>query len=153
MTDVKRTRGRPRKNPEAPILENEVKPEPRRRRKPGATGGFKMKLQAEQRPGYVRYWGNDDGNGRIEHLAGDLAYDFVTEGNKDGSRVRQRVGTQANGEPLYAYLMETPEEDYALGEQEREARAREIDDVLRQRKPVEGIDQDKVYADQRKITG
>jgi len=63
-----------------------------------------------------------------------LGYDHVTEqgiqSSDAGSRVSRLVGTKANGEPLRAYLMETPDELYAQGVAEKEAHNRQIDDAI-----------------------
>lgn len=103
---------------------------PRRRR--ASVGGHKLKLSAPQRPGFIRRFVNDDGNNIAERQ--ELAYDFVTdtsiEGTGEGSRVSRLVGTKANGEPLRAFLMETPVEEYRAGIAEKEAINRQIDDAI-----------------------
>ena len=130
-TEPKR-RGRPPLAQEAMIdtAEQGVKPAKRRRR--ANVGGHAMRLQAPERTGYVRRWVNDDGN-RIAKSE-ELAYDFVTdtsiEGTGEGTRVSRLVGTKANGEPLRAYLMETPVEEYQAGLAEKEAANRQIDDAI-----------------------
>lgn len=103
---------------------------PKRRRR-AKVGGFSMKLLAGERKGHTRRWFNDDGNRIAE--AGELGYDFVTSDDKStdvGSRVSRLVGTKANGEPLRAYLMETPDELFAEGLSEKEAHNRQIDDAI-----------------------
>lgn len=128
-TEPKR-RGRPPIAHEAIAAEASAAPPKRRRR--ASVGGHAMKLQAPTRAGYVRRWVNDDGN-RIAN-AEELAYDFVTDtsiqGTGEGSRVSRLVGTKANGEPLRAYLMETPIEEYEAGQAEKEAHNRQIDDAI-----------------------
>ena len=132
-------RGRPRRtiapqNPE-PAMEKPAETAPvaanGRRRRP-SVGGHAAKLSAPTRPGYVRRWFNDDKNRLAD--AEELGYDHVTEqGIKStdaGSRVSRLVGTKANGEPLRAYLMETPDELYAQGSAEKEAHNRQIDDAI-----------------------
>ncbi len=109
-----------------------VAPEGRRRRRKSLDGNS-LKLSSAQRPGYTRRWVNDNDNRLAE--ADDLAYDFVhsdTE-QKDGvgSRISRLVGTKANGEPLRAYLMETPDELYAQGVAEREELVRQTDEAIR----------------------
>lgn len=105
---------------------------PPKRRRRASVGGHALKLQAPQRPGFVRRWVNDDGN-RIAN-AEELAYDFVHEPGAQstdvGSRVSRLVGTKANGEPLRSYLMETPEEEYRAGQDEKEAHLRQIDEAM-----------------------
>ena len=80
----------------------------------------------------MRRWVNDDGN-RVANMQ-ELAYDFVTdtsiEGTGEGSRVSRLVGTKANGEPLRAFLMETPVEEYQAGLEEKEAHLKSIDEAM-----------------------
>jgi hypothetical protein len=103
-----------------------------KRRRRASVGGHALKLEAPTRAGFVRRWVNDDNN-RIAK-ADDLAYDFVTDtsiqGTGEGSRVSRLVGTKPNGEPLRAYLMETPVEEYQAGLAEKEAVNRQIDDAI-----------------------
>jgi len=103
-----------------------------KRRRRSSTGGHSLKLSAPTRKGYTRRWFNDDGN-RIAD-AEELAYDFVHEAgittSDPGTRISRLVGTKANGEPLRAYLMETPDELYAEGLSEKEAHNRQIDDAI-----------------------
>ena len=102
----------------------------RRRRK--KIGEFALKLAAPQREGEKRRWVNDDGNRLAE--CRELGYEFVSETGiqtaDPGSRISRLVGTKANGEPLHAYLMETPDELYAQGEAEKEAANRLIDEAI-----------------------
>jgi hypothetical protein len=144
MTDYSpRRRGRPPKATEpvklADVLPNVKPPEtaepasgPPKRRRRASVGGFARKLDAPTRPGFKRRWFNDEGNRLAD--AGELGYDHVTEtGLKTsgpGSRVSRRVGTKANGEPLHAFLMETPDELYAEGVAEKEAVARQVDEAI-----------------------
>lgn len=103
-----------------------------RRRRRASVGGHNLKLEAPTRAGYVRRWVNDIGNRIAE--AEQLAYDFVTDtsiqGTGEGSRVSRLVGTKPNGEPLRAYLMETPEEEFQAGAEDKEAVNRQIDDAI-----------------------
>lgn len=105
---------------------------PSKRRRRASVGGHAMKLGATTREGHTRRWFNDDGN-RIAD-AHELGYDFVSEKglktDDPSSRVSRLVGTKANGDPLKAYLMETPDELYAEGQSEREAHNRQIDDAI-----------------------
>ena len=102
------------------------------RRRRGKVGGHALKLSAPVRAGFVRRWVNDD-DMRIAQ-AHDLAYDFVTDASAQtsdvGSRISRQVGTKANGEPLRAYLMETPDEEYRAGLIEKEAVSSQIDDAM-----------------------
>lgn len=105
-------------------------PAKRRRRSP--VGGMQLKLSAPPRPGFVRRWFNDEGN-RIAQ-AEELAYDFVTDPNvqsaSSDTRISRLVGTKANGEPLRAFLMETPEAEYAVGIAEKDVLPRQIDEAI-----------------------
>lgn len=125
-------RGRPPvKDKTASEAENLTTPRVGRRRR-ASVGGHSLKLKAPTREGFVRRWVNDDGN-RIAN-AQELAYDFVNdtsiEGTGEGSRVSRLVGTKANGEPLRAYLMETPVEEFRAGVDEKEAHLKEIDAAM-----------------------
>lgn len=134
-----RPRGRPRRAPEqaasapdvAAAAAIEAKSLPGRRRR-ASVGGHSLKLSAPPREGYVRRWFNDDGN-RIAD-AQELAYEHVLEqGIKTtdaGGRVSRLVGTKANGEPLRAYLMETPVDEYAAGLSDKEAQHRQVDEAI-----------------------
>lgn len=137
--DIPKRRGRPPATQEgsepinattAAISESSDKPVKRRRRE--SIGGMKMRLQAEARPGYHRRWFNDS-EGRLAE-AGRLAYEHVKDNSakSDGidSNVRYPVGTKANGQPLYAYLMETPIEEYAAGQEEREELHSAVDKAI-----------------------
>lgn len=143
MTEDAPRRGRPRKlavpmgsAPEDPVavaaVEPKTDPTTGKRRRRASVGGHALKLNAPTRPGYTRRWFNDDGN-RIAD-AHELAYEFVHEAgvqtSSPGSRVSRLVGTKANGEPLHAFLMETPNELYAEGLAEKEAHNRQIDDAI-----------------------
>jgi hypothetical protein len=95
-------------------------------------GGFVSKLDAPLREGETRRWVNDDGN-RIAECR-ELGYEFVSEKGiqtaDPGSRISRLVGTKADGKPLHAYLMETPNELFAEGQSEREAANRLIDEAI-----------------------
>lgn len=102
------------------------------RRRRASVGGHALKLDAPTRPGFKRRWFNDDGNRLAD--AHDLGYDPVHDPEVQtsdlGSGISRLVGTKANGEPLRAYLMETPDELYAEGVAEKEARNRLVDDAI-----------------------
>lgn len=95
---------------------------PTRRRRRANTGGFHLRLAAPQREGYHRRWVNDE-PGRLANFE-ELAYDFVRDPTikSDGTdtRVRKHVGISKSGQPLYAYLMETPIEEYRAGQADKE---------------------------------
>jgi hypothetical protein len=105
---------------------------PPKRRRRASVGGHALKLQAPARAGFQRRWFNDSDNRLAQ--ADDLAYDFVhdpdAKSSDVGSRVSRLVGTKANGEPLRAYLLETPDELYAEGVAEKEAHNRQIDEAI-----------------------
>lgn len=124
-----RRRGRP---PVEAETEATGAPEPTSRRRRAKIGEFAMKLGAPERPGFVRRWFNDNKNRIAE--GEELAYDFVTDkgvkSTDPGSRISRIVGSGENGEPLRAYLMETPEEYYQEGLAEKEAKNRQVDDAI-----------------------
>lgn len=113
---------------------------PIKRRRRASVGEHAMKLTAPARAGFKRRWFNDTDN-RLA-IADELAYDHVTERglktDDPSSRVSRIVGTKANGEPLRAYLMETPDELYAEGVAEKEAHNRRIDEAISTGTPTEG---------------
>ena len=125
---------RPRRtvDPERGVVESGAAPAAGKRRRRAPVGGLELKLHAPTREGYVRRWFNDNGN-RIAD-AKEMAYEHVTDaGIKTDSpdkRVSRLVGTKANGEPLHAYLMETPVEEYAHGVSDREAINRRTDEAI-----------------------
>ena len=129
-----RRRGRPPVNAAPAVAAAEPTAAPTKRRRRASVGGHAMKLSAPPRAGFVRRWFNDLNN-RIAD-AEELAYDHVSEPgiktDDPSSRVRRVVGTKANGEPLYSYLMETPNELYAEGVAEKEARNAEVDTAIRE---------------------
>jgi hypothetical protein len=104
----------------------------RKRRARASLAEFRQKLGAPPRPGQTRRWFNDSGNRLAE--AAELGYDFVSDTavktSSPGSRVSRLVGTKANGEPLHAFLMETPDELYAEGVAEKEELARTVDQAI-----------------------
>ena len=108
---------------------------PRRRR--ASIGGFRQKLDAPQRPGYVRRW-VDDSPARIMEMQ-ELGYEFVHEqagtGAKrtdgQGSRISRMGGKRDDGSPHQLVLMETPISEYEIGRQEKEERIKPFEDALR----------------------
>lgn len=136
MTDAPRRRGRPPRTTADPvdttIVTQEAGPEVKPRRRRASVGGFHLKLSAPAREGYHRHWFNDT-PGRIanaEELAYDHVHDPSIKSDSTDTRVRRLVGTQANGQPLYSYLMETPLEEYQRGQDEREEGHRQIDKAI-----------------------
>lgn len=143
-----RRRGRPARSAVAPetvaqdtpAIEAAEGAKPTRRRRRGNNGGFHLKLKVPERDGFHRRWFNDM-PGRLAE-AGELAYDHVTDpaikSDSQDSNVRRLVGTQANGQPLYAYLMETPLEEYRAGQEEKEEGHRQIDKAIREGRDATG---------------
>jgi hypothetical protein len=115
---------------EAPAAQQDDALPKRRRRK--SVGTASLKLAAPMRPGFTRRWVNDQDN-RIADAV-ELGYDHVSEqgiqSSSPDSRVSRLVGTKANGEPLRAFLMETPNELYAEGVDEKETHNRLVDEAI-----------------------
>lgn len=102
------------------------------RRQRASVGGFQTRLDAPQKPGMTLRWVNDE-PGRIEKM-NSLGYDFAerdTRTDGQGTRISRNVGTHPNGAPKMAYLMETPDDQYALGAAEKEARLTPFEDAIR----------------------
>jgi hypothetical protein len=148
MTDIPKRRGRPPRSTisadplpdtdgQAPVAEAAS---PTKRRRRGNTGGFNLKLKAPERAGFHRHWFNDK-PGRLAE-AEELAYEHVRDpaikSDSQDSNVRRLVGTQANGQPLYAYLMETPLEEYRAGQEEKEEGHRQIDKAISEGRDATG---------------
>lgn len=111
----------------------EASEKPTRRRKRADVNGQHLKLSAPSRPGYVRRWVNDK-PGRLAMFQ-KLAYEFVEdpaiESDGTDSRIRRTVGTQEGGAPQHSYYMETPEEEYQYGVEEKEESRRAFDEAIR----------------------
>lgn len=107
------------------------------RRRRAQVGGFRQKLDAPQREGYVRRW-VDDNPSRIMELQ-DLGYDFAQEKagagaqrtDGQGSRISRMGGKRDDGSPHQLVLMETPVSEYDIGRQEKEDRLKPFEDALR----------------------
>lgn len=127
--------------PENAVAETEA---PTKRRRRADVNGMNLKLAAPSRDGFQRRWFNDV-PGRLAE-ADDLAYSHVTDSSikSDGtdSRVRRLVGNQANGQPLYAYLMETPVSEFQAGIQEREEIHAAVDKAISEGRDATGRIQD-----------
>ncbi len=104
-------------------------------------GTARQKLSVAGKEGKVRRWVNDIG-GRCQ-LAENGGYEFVTDdglkigdtdigsGNQSlDSRVSRIVGTQADGSPLTAFLMEIDEEFYKADQDEKQKKLDLIDDQI-----------------------
>lgn len=107
-------------------------PAPTRRRKRADVNGQHLKLAFPEREGYQRRWVNDK-PGRLAMFK-KLAYDHVEDQSieSDGtdSRIRRLVGTTEGGAPQYAYLMETPLEEYQHGVDEKEESRRAFEAAI-----------------------
>jgi hypothetical protein len=101
------------------------------RRKRATLGGFQTRLDAPQEKGMVMRWVNDE-PGRIPMMH-ELGYDFAerdTRTDGEGTRVARIVGTHPDGSPKHAYLMETPEDQYAIGVAEKEERLKPFEAAI-----------------------
>lgn len=118
---------------EPPAAPQPDAPQPARRRQRADIGGQHLKLAVPGRDGYQRRWFNDT-PGRLAY-AQKLAYDHVSESgiqsDSPDSRVRRLVGTTAGGAPIYAYLMETPLEEYQAGVAEKEEARKPFEEAIR----------------------
>ena len=116
-------------------MSDQEKAAPRRRR--ASTGGFRQKLDAPQREGFVRRW-VDDSPARVMEMQ-ELGYDFAHEqagtGAKrtdgQGSRISRMGGKRDDGSPHQLVLMETPASEYAVGAKEKEDALKPFEDALR----------------------
>lgn len=108
-----------------------------KRRKRGQVAGFRLKLDAPQREGYVRRWVENSPT-RIAAMQ-DLGYDFVQDAAGEGkartdgvgTRISRHSGKNDDGSPQHLVLMETPAEEYAVGVREKEERLKPFEDALR----------------------
>lgn len=107
------------------------------RRKRGAAGMLRLKLDAEKRPGYVRRW-VDNTPSRILAMQ-DLGYAMASQKAGDGASrtdgmgtgISRHAGKRENGEPQQMVLMECREEDYAAGVSEKEEMLKPFEEALR----------------------
>lgn len=132
-------RGRPRRiettqsataEMETPEAASSTQPKRRRR---SSTGDFALKLGGvPKKEGFIRRWVNDDKNrlAEVEQLAYTHVNDAGVQSSDTGGRISRLVGTKATGEPLRAYLMETPTEEYQFGVDEREADHRQVEAAI-----------------------
>lgn len=107
------------------------------RRRRASTGGFRQKLDAPQRKGFVRRWVDNDPS-RIMQMQ-ELGYALVadragedearTEGM--GSRIARHGGKRDNGEAQQLVLMECRAEDYALGVADKEEQLKPFEEAIR----------------------
>lgn len=123
-----------------------------RRRRRASVGGFTTKLDAPKRPGYVRRFVLNDPS-RIIALQ-ELGYEFVEDraGEDDkrtdglGTRISRHAGRDEVGRPTQLILMETPEEEYAVGVAEKEERLKPFEDAIRRGDdPTGGLARSETY--------
>lgn len=111
-------------------------PEGRRRRRSSA-GGLALKLDAPQRPGFVRRFVNGDPLriAQMEELGYTMVTDPAGEGTSRtdelGSRIARHAGKTEEGKPFRAYLMETPTEEYEIGLRDKEEDRKPFEDAIR----------------------
>lgn len=135
--EINETQSGPAKGPKRTRGPNKVKATARKTRIP--MGGHRYKLDTDAREGYKRRWFNDKGDrlasaeraGYEYVLAARVGDPDVTNVTDPGSKVSKIVGTDENGNPLRAYLMETRWEFYDEDQAAKEDRLREIDDQIR----------------------
>lgn len=135
MTQVTRRRrgpNRPKPVEQAAIGEVAEAKSLSKRRRRASVGGHALKLNAPLKAGYERRWFNDTGNRLAD--AEDLGYTFVEDPgiktDMPGSHITRRVGIAASGGSQQAYLMETPDELYAEGVDEREELNSQVDQAI-----------------------
>jgi hypothetical protein len=112
----------------------------RQRRVP--LGAPQQKLTAQIRSGYVGRWVNDEG-GRLQQ-AEAAGYSFVSQDTKTatgsnadpGTRISRIVGSQENGQPLRAYLMEQTEENYAEDQAAKQRQIDAFDEAMKRGQPA-----------------
>lgn len=114
----------------------EATPKAQRRRR-ASTGGLRQKLDAPQRPGYVRRF-VDASPARIQamhQLGYELVADEAAEGaartDGMGTRIQRLAGKRDNGEPQHLVLMETPAEEYQIGVKEKEQALAPFEEAIR----------------------
>lgn len=110
---------------------------PTQRRRRASTGGLALKLDAPQRPGYVRRFVNGD-PARIQRME-ELGYSLVSEPAGEGTartdalgtRIARHAGKTEEGAPFKAYLMETPVEEFEFGAREKEEARKPFEEAIR----------------------
>lgn len=111
-------------------------PAPQRRRRP-STGGFALKLDAEQRPGFKRRFVNGDPMriAAMEELGYSVVSGVAPEGKRRtegmGTAISRHAGRDGEGKPFQAVLMETPDELFAQGEAEKETGRQKFEEAIR----------------------
>lgn len=115
---------------------SDATPKSQRRRR-ASTGGFKQKLDAPQRKGFVRRWVDNDPS-RIIAMQ-ELGYAMVSEAAGEGAsrtegqgtRISRHAGKRDNGQPHQLVLMECRADDYAQGVKDKEDQLRPFEEAIR----------------------
>lgn len=104
-------------------------------------GAPRLRLKVEEKPGVVRRWINDkdsrllhaeEGGYRYVERLTEVGTPDVVPGNTDlGSRTSKVVGTNEDGSPLRAYLMEIDREDYEQDQVVKEEAILSTEDTIR----------------------
>lgn len=108
------------------------------RRRRASTGGFKQKLDAPQRQGFVRRWVDNDPSRimAMEELGYAMASELAGEGAARtdglGSRIARHGGKRGDGAPQQLVLMECRADDYAQGVKDKEDQLRPFEEAIRQ---------------------
>lgn len=118
------------------MTQTDATPKSQRRRR-ASVGGFKQKLDAPKREGFIRRFVLDDPARIIEMQ--ELGYDFVTEKagagssrtDGQGTRITRHAGRNAEGKPHQHVLMETPIEEYQRGVDEKEEHLSRFEQAIR----------------------
>ena len=101
--------------------------EPEGRQKRIPLGTPMPRLHAETRTGFVRRWINDD-KGRLQR-AEQAGYTGVQTG--DGQTEKRLVGTNEQGQPMYAHLMEQRQEYYDEDQAAKRAENAKVDEAIK----------------------
>lgn len=126
---------------------SDATPKSQRRRR-SATSGLALKLDAPQRPGYVRRF-VDNSPARILQMQ-DLGYAIVPDRAGDaetrtdgvGSVIQRLGGKRDDGQPQHLVLMETPAEEYRHGVDEKEDALKPFEEAIRRGADTTGRVQD-----------
>ena len=101
-------------------------------------GTSELRLEAPDRPGYMRRWVSDIKNrlqrferGGYEFVQTDAEESSGVHGQTSDSRVRQVVGRAEGGQPIYGYLMEIRRELYDEDQAKKASELEEQDADLR----------------------
>lgn len=139
-------RGRPPAKTREATHEPQREPAGRAKRTP--LGVQRLKLQASQRPGFVRRWINDDGSRTQAALQG--GYEFVRKDGQAsttdiGEAVSQIVGKAESGNPMRAYLMEIREDWFTEDQATKQELINATEKQIRRGELVGKVGQDGVY--------